>query len=488
MKVFTWAMRIGRVNISYKDLTRSLYVMGASGTGKSKALISWIVQLMHAVNLCVIDPAGDLYHETIARIAADRRSQRSRRGMPSVWERLLLINPIGFHTATINPLEPLEGIPPERQAQFLATIVTKMFRMDELITARMQRMQLMTFWLLIECQLTLLEFVPVLTMRDLRKRLIATLPEMHQVRLYFEREFPTTDRLITEWTQSSLNKIGALTADPALRLLFGSRKSTINFSSILNESVVLVNLNKGQLPEKLTHLAGVFIVGMLQLAAYARAAKPYSPRRNFAIILDEFHNFVTEDIHTILSETRKYKFSAILANQFWGQLEDQPELQNAIKNTVGGYCLFQIGMDDAQVFVRDIFAPDLKKQIKHTQILPANWGNEIVEPYESITWYTLEETFHRYARLLSHQQPDRMFWYKKRGPHPPVRLRSSTLADIRMTPRLEAAIAELTALSYAKYARRKTDIEAEIEERWRELFADEPPGNTSSSVPPFVER
>ncbi|MCD6425030.1 MAG: type IV secretion system DNA-binding domain-containing protein, partial [Anaerolineales bacterium] len=80
-----WIM--GHDEIALSDLQRSThtYVIGQSGTGKSRALESWIMQDIAAGHgVGVIDPHGDLYNHLMAKLA----------NHPQVWEKIILFDPL----------------------------------------------------------------------------------------------------------------------------------------------------------------------------------------------------------------------------------------------------------------------------------------------------------------------------------------------------------------------------------------------------------
>jgi hypothetical protein len=89
----------------------------------------------------------------------------------------------------------------------------------------------------------------------------------------------------------------------------------------------------------------------------------------FYLYIDEFQNFLTDSVETILSEARKYKLSLNVAHQFLGQLTRKggdTRIRDAIFGNVGTKVVFRVGIEDAEVFQKD-FAPqftaaDLSKQ------------------------------------------------------------------------------------------------------------------------------
>lgn len=440
-------------------LAKHVYLIGGTGTGKSKALESFAIQLVRSrQGIGVIDPHGELVDHLIAYIA--RQGKR-------LYDRIVLFDPTrSDYVVGFNPLELKESEIAERRAQFLATVIAKIFGADPQVTVRMQRILLHTFWLLMRFDLTLLSFAPVLTDPEFRASLLVQLPAEDKLRQYWQHEFPQSDRLVTEWTQSSLNKVDPLVIDPAFRLILGQKKSTIDFHAIIDEGkILLVKLPKGVLGEANSHLMGAFILAQIQMAALARAEKPMARQRPFTLLIDEFQNYTTDDIHEILAESRKYKLQLVMAHQYYEQLRDVPKLQAAVLNTVGNLICFRLGAKDAELFMRDMFTPDFY-QIKdiRKRRLPTGitWWPYITE--EDVIWMSLEEIWEYTMRELT-QLPDRFFWYKRRGLQAAQLLQTLYLPDPQLTPSLQESVTKLRNISGQLYARPRTMVEQEIFQR-----------------------
>lgn len=459
------------MRLNQDALSRHVYVIGGTGVGKSRALEGWSIDLMRAdQGVGLIDPHGELYQNQVARMAWHGKR---------FYDRVILFDPLNpTYAVGFNPLELHQGEVAERKALFLATVITKLFQADPLLTARMQRILFYTFWLLIHARLTLLEFEDVLTNSAYRSLLLQNAPEGSSLRRYWQQEFPTQERLVKEWTQSSLNKVGALVTDPDFRLILGQQHSTIRFRSLIDEGhILLVNLPKGLLGEANSHLMGAFIVAQMQQAALSRAAQPQTVHRPFTLFIDEFHNYATDDIHEILAETRKYRFSLVMAHQFYAQLADNPKLQEAVLNTVGNLVVFRVGARDAEQLMKDVFTPALDevKDFRVTKLPTGNRWFPYTTEYEPV-WRPLEEIWQREARKLT-ELPNRQFWYKQRGGAAAQQFHTRNLPDIISTPELQRAIATLVEHSAHLYATPKAQIREEITQRRL--------GAGDESIPPF---
>ncbi|HUI63524.1 MAG TPA: type IV secretory system conjugative DNA transfer family protein, partial [Bacteroidota bacterium] len=100
-------------------------------------------------------------------------------------------------------------------------------------------------------------------------------------------------------------------------------------------------------------LLGAMLVSKVSLAALSRAETPESDRRDFYLFLDEFQNFTTLSLASMLSELRKYRVSLVLAHQYLAQLDLQ--IRNAILGNVGTIISFRVGMEDAEILAKEFY-------------------------------------------------------------------------------------------------------------------------------------
>jgi hypothetical protein len=122
--------------------------------------------------------------------------------------------------------------------------------------------------------------------------------------------------------------------------------------------ILLVNLAKGRIGELNANLLGMIIVGKLLMAAFSRVDVPQEKRPDFYLYIDEFQNFTTDSIATILSEARKYRLDLVIAHQYIAQLKES--IRNAVFGNVGSMAVFRVGADDAEFLVKQ-FEPVFSK-------------------------------------------------------------------------------------------------------------------------------
>lgn len=440
-----WVMGHEKSTLTVKHRATHTYVVGQSGTGKSRALESWIMQdVLAGHGVGVIDPHGELFHNLLHRLAA----------RPETWERIILLDPLDpAWTISFNPLASGTHFHPERLAQYLTDVVIKIWSLNTSSAPRLIWLLTNTFLALSDLGLSLLDLPRFLSNRDYREGLLPQLRQ-HGARDYFRYEFPNSDGAVNQWITPVLNKIGGLIFDPDIRPIFLGER-TIDFKEIMDQrQILLVNLPKGILGEAPSALLAAFIVAHIQKAALARAGRP--GRIPFYLYLDEFQNYTTDNIKDILSESRKYALSLTLAHQYLDQLPG--ELRSAVLNTAGTLACFRVGFHDAVQLAKEIFpSPDYIKPFKtsikmrHAYSIPLPF---IAGKSEPLGWDGL-------ALELANLQL-RQFWARKRGPYRPTKQFSFNMPDPKMTNQLQKNVLALRAESGRRFGVPKQNLRSRV--------------------------
>jgi len=436
MNDFTnWLMGHHEISLSEKQRSTHTYVIGQSGTGKSRALESWIMQDIAAGHgVGVIDPHGDLYNHLVAKLANN----------PQFWNRIILFDPLDPDWSVgFNPLERINRTSSERLAMYMTDVTLKVWKINPSNAPRMVWLLTNTFLALVELNLTILDLPKFLMDQDYRESLVSRI-SLPAVRQYFEVEFPKSANGILQWITPVLNKIGNLLFDPDIRLIFGG-KSTFDFRRVMdNKMIFLANLSKGILGEGTSSLLAAFIVAHMQRTALSRANSNHRPP--FYLYLDEFQNYTTGNIIDILSESRKYALSLTLAHQFLDQLPN--ELRQAVLNTSGTIACFRVGYNDARTLAKEVFpSPDFRYRI--------NLRASVGIPYlKQIGWDGL-------ALELSNLKP-RQFWYRRRGPYMPIKQYTYSMPDPKYTKDLREKIKAFRDYSGSLFAQRKRELQTNM--------------------------
>jgi hypothetical protein len=323
------------------DRRSHLYVIGKTGTGKSRLLRNIILQDIEAGRGCALfDPHGDLVRDLIALLPKERRAD------------------LIYFDATDPDLtwrfNPLAGISPEYHAFATAGFVEVLKRLwpDEW-GPRLEHLVRNVVLTLLEDETPSLRTIPALLAdRDYRKEVVRDL-SADVVREFWVNEYERYSPAFRAVVAAPLqNKIGALLTDPGLRRILTEEGTQIDLRRIMDDGkILLVNLDKGILGEGPSALLGSFLLSHIALAGMSRSRVAESERRDFSVVLDEFQTFTTLSIATMLSELRKYRVGLTLAHQHLAQLET--EIRDAVFGNVGSILAFRVGAQDAAFVARE---------------------------------------------------------------------------------------------------------------------------------------
>ena len=113
----------------------------------------------------------------------------------------------------------------------------------------------------------------------------------------------------------------------------------------------MVKLSQGLIGAENSYLLGTFFVTKMYQAAMARQSKGKGSRSAYYLYIDEFQNFITPSMSSILSGARKYGLGLVLAHQDMAQLTKYDnELASSVVSNAGTRVCFRLGDTDAKRF------------------------------------------------------------------------------------------------------------------------------------------
>jgi hypothetical protein len=377
--------------IKEKDRGTHLYVVGASGAGKSKFLEFLIRQdILKGKGFGLIDPHGDLVEEIKGFLALSLSKEE-------IGERIVYVDPASLeYTVAFNPLEKTEGISSAEAASELIEAFKKIW--FDSWGARMEDLFRNTLIALIEADLTLVDLPQFLINEDFR---LNTLDKVkHPItRQYFIRFNNLSPKTRDEWMESTLNKVNAFLSDDRLREMFSFKKSSFSLRKTMDESrILLLKLDRGRLKEN-ADLIGSLFMTKIKLAAFSRSNISKEQRNQFYLYIDEFQNFATKTFIELLSEARKYGLSLILAHQNLSQLPE--DLQDSILTNCGIQASFRISRKDAEIMAKEFFETT-GTEVKSSKISPDS---------SDYKFYSYQEEWEKYFQELQ-SLPNRAFYVK----------------------------------------------------------------------------
>lgn len=333
------------VHLSDEDRRKHVYIIGATGVGKSSLLLRMMQDdLLRGRGFALIDPNGDL-----ARAVADSIPPTRFRSAESATDDVIYFDPLAPRVVRYNPLVTAD---PFHRATVASHIVAA-FKHIWLDTwgPRLEYILTNALRLMLENPGTTLVDLPrLLTDKPYRTQLLRTCTDPY-IRAFWEGEYDAySDRLRAEAIAPIQNKVGQFANNPILRDIIG-HASGIDISDIMNSRRVLIcNLSKRMGAEP-SHLLGALLVTAFAQAAQDRDTIPEEHREDFTLYVDEFQNFATESFTSILAEARKYRLNLVLAHQYLAQLPDS--LRDAVLANAYTKIAFRLGVDDADRFTAE---------------------------------------------------------------------------------------------------------------------------------------
>lgn len=338
-----------KIGLTADERRRHVYILGATGTGKSTMLLSMIEQdIKNNKGLSVIDPHGDLIEQILSVIPKDRIAD------------VVYFSPddIGYPMG-INLLELTPGLNEEdtiREKEFIAESIISVFNKiytDKYSGPRMEyilRNTIHTAFLVPDA--TLFTIYKLLINTPFRKSVVRNLKDENLLDFWKYEFAKAGDYQKVKMISPITNKIGRFLFSPTAKRILEQGKSTINFDTIMNEGkILLCNLAKGKIGEDNSSVFGVLIMAKIQLAALKRARMKPEDRKDFYLYVDEFQNFATPAFAQILSEARKYRLGAILAHQTTSQLEDISLVNITLANTGTVICFRTANPEDERMIL-----------------------------------------------------------------------------------------------------------------------------------------
>ena len=337
------------IGLTEEERRRHMYILGATGTGKSTMLLSMIQEdIKHGKGLSVIDPHGDLIEQILSIIPRDRI-------LDAVY-----FNPDDIsYPMGINLLERTQGLSPDeelREKEFIAESIISVFQKiytDKYSGPRMEyilRNTIHTAFTIPDA--TLFTVYKLLINTEYRKSVVRNLTD-ENLKDFWKYEFAKAgDYQKVKMISPITNKIGRFLFSPTAKRILEQPRSTMSFDEIMNDGkILLCNLAKGKIGEDNSSVFGVLIMAKIQLAALKRARMKQEDRRDFYLYVDEFQNFATPAFAQILSEARKYRLNAILAHQTTSQIEENSLVHVTLANTGTVICFRTANPEDERLIL-----------------------------------------------------------------------------------------------------------------------------------------
>ncbi|OGM94236.1 hypothetical protein A2524_01015 [Candidatus Wolfebacteria bacterium RIFOXYD12_FULL_48_21] len=411
------------IYLTPQDRMRHVYAIGQTGTGKSTLLVQMALEdIRQGKGVCIIDPHGELVDKTLSLIPEHR------------YEDVIVFDPADIASPMgLNMLE-YDFSRPEQKSFIVDELYGIMDKLYDMKTSGGPMFELYmknAVLLLMEDApnepATLMEIQRLFTDDAFRERKLARIHNPVVID-FWEKEAAKAsgEHSLANMSAYITSKFNVFTTNDFMRPIIGQPHSAFNFRQAMDEGkILLISLSKGKIGDFNMGLLGMVIVGKILMAALSRTDIPEAERKEFNLYLDEFQNFTTDAISTIFSEARKYALSLTVAHQYIGQMSDK--IRTSVFGNVGSKIILRVGMDDAEVFERDLVPTFTKNDLTNLKAGQA------------------------YAKLLLNGQVTRPF--------------NLQLVNVQWGDR--SLVEKLRELSRLKYGRNRAEVEEEILHRLR---------------------
>lgn len=346
------------VFLSDTERLKHMHVLGATGVGKSTFLVSLALEDAEAHNgFTVLDPHGDLVDDIIASLPEHRLKD------------VVLFDPSDVeHPIGINLLEAKS----DAEKIILNSDLISVFQSQATSWGdQMTNIVQMAIAAFIESSDpgTLMEFRQFLQNEGYREKVLMDVQDP-MVRSFWLEDFKTYRKGATA---PILTRLNAFLGPKTIRHIMGVSKG-LQFNEILNgKKILLAKLSQGQIGVANSTLLGVLLLSKLYQAALARQSTDRHKRHVHYLYIDEFHNFLTPTMSSILTGVRKYNLGLVLAHQNLDQLNRKDgELRSTLLANAFNRVAFRVGDDDARILARGT------EHFEENDYLNLGTGNAIV--------------------------------------------------------------------------------------------------------------
>lgn len=320
---------------------KHLYVVGASGTGKSTLLVSLILaDIERGAGVAVLDPHGDLVDEVASRLPP-HRLRHAVLFDPADEESLVGWNILGAED--------------EVERDLLASDLVSVF------------LRLSTSWgdqmtaVLTNAVMAFLDSSRGGTLLDLRRFLVDAAFRREflgsvrdpYVASFWREEFPL---LYGKPQGPILTRLDTLLRSRLVRRVVTATGEPVDFRLLVEKGgIFLGRLSQGAIGEANAAVLGSLLVSKFHQVALLRQGQEAEQRRPFFLYLDEFQDLATPSMASLFSGARKYRLGVAVAHQDLYQLHAQvPEVERAVLANAYTRIVFRVGESDAKTLAEGL--------------------------------------------------------------------------------------------------------------------------------------
>lgn len=353
------------IGLTPEERMRHVYMLGATGTGKTTLLMSAISEdIKNGKGVCLIDPHGD-FAKTLLNVIPKEREKD-----------VIYFDPFDIkHPMAINLLEytseHLDEDDVDLEKDFISESVVSVFRKtfsNEQTNSSPHRIE----YVLrnsVQTALTLKErnlftIYDLLNDPDFRKQALVNVTDGRLLKFWENEMGKAGDYQQVKMAAGITSKIGRFLFSPIATRILDHQKSSLNFDQILDEGKILIcNLSKGNIGEDTSQVLGILILARMQLAILKRSRIDAKYRKPYYLYVDEFQNFATRSFIDMMAESRKYGLYITVAEQSTSQQDDRNLTHRILANTGTVICFKTANPEDEKLIL-----PQFKPNVQEGEI------------------------------------------------------------------------------------------------------------------------
>lgn len=379
------------IGLTKEERMRHMYILGATGTGKSTLLLSQISQdIKNGKGVCLIDPHGDLAKAVLNTVPKEREKD------------VVYINPFDIkHPVSINLLEYTsihhDQDDVELENDFISESVVSIFRKifsNEFTSGSAHRIEYVLRntiqTALVLKKRNLFTIYDLLNDPDFRKNALTHIKDDRLLKFWKNELGKAGSFQQVKMTAPITARIGRFLFSPIAKRILDHQKSSINFDEVLDNGKILIcNLSKGNLGEDTSQVIGILILAKIQLAILKRARLEAENRKTFFLYVDEFQNFATKSFVDMMAESRKYGLNITIAEQSSSQQNDR-NLTNVILANTGTVICFKTANPEDEKLILPQFKPYIQSgEIGNLPAFHFYMKNAAIDPQEPFSGETI---------------------------------------------------------------------------------------------------
>jgi hypothetical protein len=296
------------------------HIIGSTGAGKSKLIEAILGEaLKQGKSFCLIDWHGTLYRDILKMLSVLRPKRN-----------IYLLNPNeSEHITGFNPFVRPDSEPSAAVSRLIDATVKPWGATSTDDTPQLAQVLRLVFTYAVERGETLPNVSHLLdaSRQGLRKAAASQIKDAY-MRRQWEEFAGVSDTKFRDLVASSVRRLDRFLAPVGVRRMLGLKEGNLNLREIVEAGgILLVNLSASDYlpPESAKLLAALLLAEFLEIGL-SHAKNPVK----YVLALDEFQEYITHDVASMLDQVRKGGLHLLLAHHRLAQLARDEELNDAI--------------------------------------------------------------------------------------------------------------------------------------------------------------